>query len=236
MPCTLPCLLAPSGLCRPSPTAYLSLDNQLHWGLGGSRPPWAWGWKRPEGQGPQSFPPSSPLAPGKGVHMVTLIKSLNCLVLRFPCCTARNLPQALHGSSVDQCWGLGKWHHVCHWPRTTLPLTPFCLAHRPAPLHCPGGGPSSGWGSTWPLPTSLSSFSHLRGRGAGIPWGISNGSSPSLALASSVSLPPVTRKSPLSSHHLLRAFKSFPFPPRPPSQEFLFPALSVFLPSPDRLC
>lgn len=63
--------------------AHLNLDVQLPWGLGGSRAPWTWEWKRPEGR-EQPYFPSSCLAWGKGVHTVSLVKLLILSSPQFP--------------------------------------------------------------------------------------------------------------------------------------------------------
>ena len=65
--------------------------------------------------------------------------------------------------------------------------------------------------STWPLPTSMPSFPTPREQGKCPPWGPSDDSLPGLA-----PVLPGSRESPLLSDHRPHAFKSSPFPPRPP--------------------
>lgn len=82
--------------------------------------------------------------------------------------------------------GLGRVSGV---PPAKGPTSDTLLPCPPSPYHCSaqvvvplGGGGGNGFHLA--LPTLLSSFSHLRGRGAGLPWGLSDDSLPGLALAS----------------------------------------------------
>ena len=80
--------------------------------------------------------------------------------------------------------------------------------------------------STWPLPTSVSSFPTPQEQGNCLPWGPSD---------DSLLVLPGPRESPLLSDHCLHAFKPSPFPPRPLCHRIPSPFFFVMPPGPGRV-